>query len=113
MDETPVALGYRMPAEWEPHAATWIAWPHNDEDWPGKFSPIRWVYCEIVRHLSKVERVQIVVRGVRAKKRVADHLDAVGVNIDSIGFFKCYDESKLAARYWPDIRRKQRSREHF
>ena len=47
---------YRMPAEWEPHAATWIAWPHNPEDWPGKFRPIPWVYAEIVRHLSRVEK---------------------------------------------------------
>ena len=50
-----------MPAEWEPHQATWIAWPHNRDDWPGKFEPIPWVYAEIVRHLSRVERVQILV----------------------------------------------------
>jgi len=49
--KAPAELGYRMPAEWEPHAATWIAWPHNRGDWPGKFSPIPWVYVEIVRHL--------------------------------------------------------------
>ena len=45
-----------MPAEWAPHAATWIAWPHNAEDWPGKFQPIPWVYAEIVRHLSQRRR---------------------------------------------------------
>jgi agmatine deiminase len=88
MDQTPAALGYRMPAEWEPHAATWIAWPHNREDWPGKFSPVRWVYTEIVRHLSRVEQVQIVIRSGTTKERVADYLDAVGVNIDSIRFFE-------------------------
>lgn len=49
-----------MPAEWEPHAATWIAWPHNHEDWPEKFEPIPWVYAEIVRHLSRVEGVNIL-----------------------------------------------------
>ena len=59
--DTPAALGYRMPAEWEPHEATWIAWPHNRDDWPGKFAPIPWVYVEIVRHLSRVERVDILV----------------------------------------------------
>ena len=63
MTETPAALGYRMPAEWEPHEATWIAWPHNRDDWPGKFGPIPWVYVEIVRHLSRVERVEILVEG--------------------------------------------------
>ena len=50
-----------MPAEWEPHEATWIAWPHNEDDWPGRFEPIPWVYGEIVRKLSQVERVRILV----------------------------------------------------
>ena len=50
-----------MPAEWEPHQATWIAWPHNRSDWPGKFEAIPWVYAEIVRHLARSERVSILV----------------------------------------------------
>ena len=59
--QTPASLGYRMPAEWEPHEATWIAWPHNRSDWPGKFASIPWVYAEIVRNLARVERVNILV----------------------------------------------------
>lgn len=51
---------FRMPAEWEPHEATWIAWPHNAEDWPGKFETIDWVYVEIVRVLTQHERVEIL-----------------------------------------------------
>ena len=58
---TPRALGFRMPAEWEPHETTWIAWPHNRDDWPGRFAPIPWVYGEIVRRLAQVERVRILV----------------------------------------------------
>jgi len=88
MDQTPRALGIRMPAEWEPHAATWIAWPHNSDDWPGKFAPISWVYTEIVRYLSKVECVHIVVRDNTMKRRVADQLDAVGVDPEAVRFFK-------------------------
>src|SRR6187200_3714673 len=53
-------LQYRMPAEWESHAATWIAWPHHEPDWPGKLAPIRWVYAEIVRVLHRYERVEIL-----------------------------------------------------
>lgn len=49
----------RMPAEWEPHDATWIGWPYHEPDWPGKFEPIPWVYAEIVRALSAHERVEI------------------------------------------------------
>ena len=60
MPDTPRSLGFRMPAEWEPHAATILAWPHNRDDWPGKFAPIAWVYCEIVRKLAQVERVRIL-----------------------------------------------------
>jgi len=51
-----------MPAEWELHAATWIAWPHNRSDWPGKFEAIPWIYAEVVRHLARVERVNILVQ---------------------------------------------------
>jgi agmatine deiminase len=61
ISKTPAALGYRMPAEWEAHEATWIAWPHNRSDWPGKFAAIPWVYAEIVRNLARVERVNILV----------------------------------------------------
>lgn len=50
----------RMPAEWERHDATWIGWPHHEPDWPGKFAPIAWVYAEIVRALSRFERVEIL-----------------------------------------------------
>jgi agmatine deiminase len=88
MDQTPAALGFRMPAEWEPHAATWIAWPHNSDDWPGKFAPISWVYTEIVRYLSRAERVHIIVRSSTMERRVADHLDAVDVDLASVRFFK-------------------------
>src|SRR5688572_20220934 len=50
----------RMPAEWEEHEATWIAWPHHEPDWPGKLGPIPWVYAEIVRVLHAHERVEIL-----------------------------------------------------
>ena len=60
----------RMPAEWEPHAATWLAWPHNAEDWPGKFAPIQWVYADIIRHLSRHERVELLVQDGEAEAKV-------------------------------------------
>jgi agmatine deiminase len=72
---------YRMPAEWAPHAATWIAWPHNPEDWPGKFQPIPWVYAEIVRHLSRVENVHILVNDLAAERRATSILKRGGSNL--------------------------------
>ncbi len=57
-----------MPAEWEPHEATWLAWPHFRNDWPGKFEPIPWVYAEIIRNLSQHERVEVIVKDAKAEK---------------------------------------------
>jgi agmatine deiminase len=59
-----------MPAEWEPHAATWLAWPHYKGDWPGKFEPIPWVYAEIIRYLSRHEQVQLIVNDLASEKLV-------------------------------------------
>jgi len=75
-----------MPAEWEPHAATWIAWPHNPEDWPGKFQPIPWVYAEIVRHLSRAEDVHILVNDLAAERRATSILRRGGANLARIHF---------------------------
>ncbi len=80
---TPAELGYRLPAEWEPHAATWIAWPQEQGDWPGKFCPIPWVYTEIVRHLSQAEPVKIVVPGGDAKRKVRSLLRRAGVALEN------------------------------
>ena len=79
-------LRYRMPAEWAPHAATWIAWPHNPEDWPGKFQPIPWVYCEIVRWLSSAEDVHILVNDLAAEKRATQMLRRQGANLARLHF---------------------------
>jgi agmatine deiminase len=62
------SIRYRMPAEWEPHAATWLAWPHYKLDWPGKFEPIPWVFAEIIRYLSRDERVELIVKDAAAEK---------------------------------------------
>jgi agmatine deiminase len=86
MRGTPRELGYRMPAEWEPHAATWLAWPHNAEDWPGKFQPIPWVYAEIVRHLVRVEDVHILVNDAAAEKRARSTLKRNGANLARVHF---------------------------
>jgi agmatine deiminase len=76
----------RMPAEWTPHAATWIAWPHNPEDWPNKFQPIPWVYAEIVRHLSRVEDVHILVNDEAAERRAVGILKRGGANLARVRF---------------------------
>lgn len=86
--QTPAALGYRMPAEWEPHAATWLAWPHNREDWPGKFGPIRWVYAEIVRHVARSEPVELLVQGSKGEADARETLKRAGVPLDRVTFHR-------------------------
>lgn len=84
---TPFALGFRMPAEWEPHEATWLSWPHEVTDWPGKFAAIPWAFAEIVRHLSEVERVFLLVENRIAQSRVRSLLKKSGANLDAVDFF--------------------------
>src|SRR3954447_6007637 len=85
---TPRALGYRMPAEWEPHAATWLAWPHEPRDWPGKLAPIPWVYGEVVRHLAVGERVRILVGDGPTETRARRLLARVGANLAAVDFVR-------------------------
>jgi agmatine deiminase len=75
-----------MPAEWEPHEATWIAWPHQREDWPGKFEPIPWVYTEIVRHLHRSERVRILVNDLATQHEASTMLTQTGVDLSRVDF---------------------------
>jgi agmatine deiminase len=86
--KTPHSLGFRMPAEWEPHRATWLGWPHELTDWPGKFAPIPWAFAEIVRHLSRVERVVLLVESADAEKRVKAIIRKSGANLESVDFFR-------------------------
>jgi agmatine deiminase len=82
-----VPFRFRLPAEWEPHAATWIAWPHERDDWPGKFGPIPWVYVDIVRHLARIERVRILVEDSSVESVVRGMLKKAGVNRRRVEFF--------------------------
>ncbi len=77
-----------MPAEWEPHEATWLAWPHNHEDWPGKFEPVPWVYAEIIRNLSKHERVEVIVNDAASEKRARKILKLANALNDNVRFHR-------------------------
>lgn len=87
MNTSPADLGFRMPAEWAPHTATWLAWPHHRDDWPGKFAAIPWVYAEIVRHLHQGEEVRILVNGPRGECAARAVLEKVPLNWDRIAFW--------------------------
>ncbi len=84
----PAAQGYRMPAEWEPHESTWLAWPHLRDDWPGKFEPIPWVYAEIVRNLARHERVDLIVNDANWENRARTVLEKAGALSDNVSIHR-------------------------
>jgi agmatine deiminase len=100
---TPAAQGYRMPAEWEPHVATWLAWPHERTDWPGagKLEAVRWVYAEVVRHLVPGERVRILVRDERLERQARGMLRRAGVDLDRVDWLRVPTDRSWTRDYCP------------
>ena len=90
-----------MPAEWEPHEATWMAWPHNHDDWPGRFAPIPWVYAEIVRKLARVERVRILVQDRAAEAAARRILRKSAANLAAVEFFHAPTDRGWTRDYCP------------
>ena len=71
MNETPASLGYRMPAEWEPHSSTWLAWPHNNDTWSSvDLYEVEIVYIEIIRNLIDGENINLLVKDQATQSRV-------------------------------------------
>jgi agmatine deiminase len=77
-----------MPAEWEPHEGTFLGWPHEVTDWPGKFASIPWAFAEIVRHLARVERVFLLVENREAEFRAEKVLKKSRVHLDAVTFLR-------------------------
>ena len=84
----PDVQAFRMPAEWEEHEATWLGWPHNLSDWPGRFAPIPWVYGEIVRKLAEGEIVRILVPSKTHETKARRVLERVGAATGRVEFFR-------------------------
>jgi agmatine deiminase len=113
VNETPRDLGFRMPAEWEPHAATWLAWPHNETDWPKKGLLVEWVFVEMARLLSRGERVRFLVRNARDRKRARIMLKRSGVDLGKIDFVTQPTDRSWARDFVPQfvVRGNEKSRE--
>jgi agmatine deiminase len=84
----PAAAGWTMPAEWARHDATWLAWPHNVRDWPGRFAPIPWVYAEIVRNVARGEVVRLLVNDAGHEAKVRRVLERASVPLDAVRFHR-------------------------
>ena len=86
--KTPAAQGFRMAAEWEPHAATWLVWPHTRSDWPGKLAPIPWVYAEIIRKITPGEIVRLLVPNAAQEASARRALTRAGVDLSRVEFHR-------------------------
>jgi agmatine deiminase len=98
---TPLSLGFRHVAEWEPHEATWLGWPHNANDWPGKFAAIPWVYTEIVRALVRGEFARIIVTDAAHERRARMQLMKAEVPTERIEFFRFPTDRGWARDFGP------------
>ena len=84
---TPKSLGYRFPAEFEQHEATWLSWPHKEASWPGKLDAIYPYYAQFVKALAESEKVRINVADEAMKNFALGHLVTEGVNLAQVAFF--------------------------
>ncbi|MFI5208607.1 MAG: agmatine/peptidylarginine deiminase [Gemmatimonadales bacterium] len=102
-----------MPAEWEPHAATWLAWPHEPSDWPGKFEAVQWVIAEMARHLQDAERIRLIVRNRAERARASRALSSSGVSLKRVDFIVAPTDRSWTRDFLPlgVVRRRGRGRE--
>lgn len=87
LNKTPKSQGYRFPAEWEEHEATWLSWPHKEESWPDKLDEIYPYYCEFIKVLSESEFVRINVVNEEMRKFAMDCIMQSGANLENVEFF--------------------------
>jgi agmatine deiminase len=98
---TPREQGYRWPAEWEALRAVWLAWPHNQDDWPGKFAGIEWVFCEMIYWLTQTQRVGLIIAGSAAAEHAERCLRANGVDLERVEWLVAPTDRSWTRDYLP------------
>jgi agmatine deiminase len=104
--KTPAQLGFAMPAEWEPHEATWLGWPHCPTDWPGKLATIEWAYGEIVRKVAEGEKVRIIIDSAAREGKAKRILSRAHANLGNVEFFRAPSDRGWARDFGPVCVRK-------
>ncbi len=94
---------YRMPAEWEPHKATWLSWPHNHTDWPGKMIAVQKIYAVLTQKLAEVEEVCILVNSVAHEARANKYLQQAHADLANINFYHLPTNRSWIRDYGPMI----------
>lgn len=95
-----------MPAEWEPHEATWLGWPHCRTDWPGKLAAIEWVYGEIVRKIAEGEKVRIIIDSAAREAKARRVLTRAHANLANVEFFRAPSDRGWSRDFGPICVRK-------
>jgi agmatine deiminase len=101
---------FRMPAEWQEHEATWLGWPHNLSDWPGRFAPIPWAYGEIVRKVAEGETVRILVPSKEHEVKARRILSRVGASSERVEFFRWPTDRGWTRDFGPVCVRREREK---
>jgi agmatine deiminase len=104
--KTPADLGFAMPAEWEPHEATWLGWPRCRTDWPGKLAAIEWVYGEMVRKIAVGEKVRIVIDSATREAKARRILTRAHADLGNVEFFRSDSDRGWARDFGPICVRK-------
>ena len=76
----------RLPAEWEKHQGMLLCFPHNGNDWPGKYQAIQWAFVEFIKKVTTYEPLFLVVANKDLESKVIDMLNRAHVNIEQITF---------------------------
>lgn len=100
-NKSPREAGFHMPAEWEPHAATWLAWPHYHRDWPGKMTAVHWAYGEMIRKLAPAEHVYLLITAPRHEAQARRVLTALGVKPGALTFLPYSTDRAWARDFGP------------
>jgi agmatine deiminase len=77
-----------MPAEWEPHEATWLAWPHNRETWPDQLETVKQAWIEMIRTLAPREKVCLLVNDEQTQAEVEERLRRVGTPMKEVSIWR-------------------------
>src|SRR5438046_6798457 len=109
---TPKALGYRMPAEWEPQEAVWLSWPHNELTWPaGMLAEVERSYIEIIRALHTGQKIKLLVKDSESEARIVDVLGRAGVAVRQVLFLRIATEDSWIRDYGPTFVTHRHSRQ--
>ncbi len=84
----PAELGFRMPAEWEPHAATWLIWPHKCDSWPGRFEQVPRIWAQVARAVGEGELVRILVNDDEHLESARTALESVSLSAERVRFYR-------------------------